>query len=305
LIPLIASAAEVRERHAPVDGLRILKLWHLASVDAPTVAVVWAAALAWAAHVRPVPGTAAALALAVWAIYIVDRLLDAQTGLRLPELHPLRERHFFHWRHRRVLGGLALAAVAGAFWLVLPRLGAGALRPDSAVAAATLIYFGGVHGRSGSVRRLLRRVGAVISRECVVGIIFTAGCLLPALTVAARGRGNLMELALPVCAFAVLACLNVRAIACWEEGGRRAKGITRAALTVAGLALVGAAVLMRVEARGAALLAAVAASAGLLALLDRKRDRLERVTLRAAADLVLLTPVVLLTPLVLMGLPGR
>ncbi|HWE87635.1 MAG TPA: hypothetical protein VG267_22020 [Terracidiphilus sp.] len=298
LIPLIASAAEVRERYTPVDGPRILKLWHLASVDAPTVAVAWASALAWAAHVRPAPGMVVTLALAVWAIYVVDRLLDARTGLRSRELHPLRERHYFHWRHRRMLGGLALAAVAGAAWLVLPRLGASALRPDSAVAMATLIYFGGVHGGRGSARRVLRRVGAVISRECVVGIIFTAGCTLPALT-AAVGVRDLMALAGPVCALAVLACLNVRAIACWEADEPRRKGMTRAALTVAGLALVGAAVLMRVEARAAGLLVMAAASAALLALLDRKRDRLEAVTLRAAADLVLLTP------LVLLGWPGR
>jgi hypothetical protein len=46
--------------------------------------------------------------------------------------------------------------------------------------------------------------------------------------------------------------------------------------------------------RPAALTAAAAASALLLALLDRIRGRLTPLALRAAADLVLLTPLVLL-----------
>ena len=300
MIPLIAAAAEVRERAAAVDGPRILKLWHLASLDAPTVAAVWAWALAWTAEVRPATGTMAALGLAVWAIYVVDRLLDARTGLRSRERCALKERHYFHWRHRWVLSALAAAAAAGVACLVLPRVGAGALRPDSAVAAATLMYFGGVHGCSGWVRRLLRRVGALISREYAVGIIFAAGCALPALTTGMHGRGDAMALVAPVCAFAALACLNVRAIACWEDGARRGRRIARAALLLAGFALAGAVALMAVETHAAAVLGAAAASAGLLALLDRNRERMEAVTLRAAADLVLLTPL-----LVLLGLPGR
>ncbi|MGA7255489.1 MAG: hypothetical protein WBX09_02505, partial [Terracidiphilus sp.] len=42
LIPLIPSAAETPERCAAADGPRILKFWHLASMDAPSVAVVCA-----------------------------------------------------------------------------------------------------------------------------------------------------------------------------------------------------------------------------------------------------------------------
>ena len=61
----------------------------------------------------------------------------------------------------------------------------------------------------------------------------------------------------------------------------------------AGLLL--AAVLVAFQPRSAALVAAGAASALLLALLDRLRNRLTPVALRAAADLVLLTPL-LLTP---------
>lgn len=292
LIPLNPPAAGVPERCPAADGPRILKLWHLASMDAPTVAVVWAYALAWAAHVRPAAGTVAALGLAVWAIYVVDRLLDAQTGLCRPEGHPLQQRHFFHWRHKRALGALAAIASSAAVWLVFPRLRVSALRPDGAVALATLMYFGGVHGRARSMRRLLGRAGAVVSRECVVGIIFTAGCILPALTTP-QYAGALL-LAPPACALAALAWLNVRAIGHWE-GDSRANGIARSACALAASALTAAAALLQFAPRAAALMAMTAMSAALLLLLDRYRDRLEPVTLRAAADLVLLTPLLLLT----------
>ena len=292
LIPLNPPAAGMPERCAAADGPRTLKLWHLASMDAPTVAVVWACALAWAAHVRPAMGTVAALGLAVWTIYLVDRLLDARAGLRRPQGHALKERHFFHWRHKRALGALAAIAASTAAWLVFPRLGTAALPPDGAVALATLIYFGGVHGRARSMRRLQGRAGAVVSRECVVGAIFTAGCVLPALTAPRHAQALLV--ALPACALASLAWLNVRAIAHWEGEDSRAKGVAQPACILAAMALAAAAALTPFAPRAAALLAMAAISAVLLLLLDRFRHRLEPVTLRAAADMVLLTPLLLL-----------
>lgn len=291
LIPLNPPAAAVPERYAAVDGPRILKLWHLASLDAPSVAVVWACALAWTAHVTPTVGTVLALALVVWAIYVLDRLLDGHAGVRGGR-NALRERHYFHWKHRRVLVGLAAIAIAGAAWLVLPHLARHGLRPDGTVAAATLIYFGGVHGGSAALRRMLRRVGALISREWAVAAIFSAGCALPAMTAARHESAVLIPLVAPVVAFAGLAWLNVRAIGHWEDDAGR-RGVAGPALALAGLALAGAAALMAAEPRGAALLALAAASSLLLLLLDRNRERLEPVTLRAAADLVLLTPLLL------------
>ncbi len=262
-------------------------------MDAPSVAVVWACALAWAAHARPAAGTLAALGLAVWAIYVLDRLLDRLLDARAGQRGELKERHYFHWRHRRVLGGLAALAMAAAAWLVVPRLGPGALRPDGVVAAATLFYLGGVHGPSGALRRMLRRAGGLVPRECVVGAIFTAGCVLPALSAGRTGSGDLIALTAPACALADLAWLNVRAIGHWEGDIRRGKGILGPARCLAGLALAGAAALAAAEPRAAALVAMAAASALLLMLLDRFRERLEPVTMRAAADLVLLTPLLL------------
>src|ERR1700744_3758153 len=85
----------------------IVRYWHLASFDAPTVAVVWALGFAWTVRVQ-LPGWAPVLiALVTWAVYVVDRLLDARAAFRSGDDNGLRERHFFHWKHRRILTPLA------------------------------------------------------------------------------------------------------------------------------------------------------------------------------------------------------
>jgi len=74
----------------------------------------------------------------------------------------------------------------------------------------------------------------------------------------------------------------------------------RAACVLAAAGMFLAFVLSQTQARCASLAAAGAGSAFLLALLDRFRNRLTPLALRAAADLVLLTPVALLTPALLL-----
>jgi len=269
-----------------------LRLWHLASLDAPTVAVVWGGAFAWTARIRLMAWPLTLLGLVVWAVYIGDRLLDARAGKRSSSEHELRERHFFHWRHRRVLAPLAVAAGVAAAAIVRGRVPAIALPQDSVVALATLAYFSGVHGRlklPGAVGRLAKVVG---SRECLVGTLFAAGCVLPAWSVDPVGF-PLRLLVMPAVYFSALAWLNVRAITCWESEKRPG----RMAWLLAGVGMVLAAGLMAVQPRGAALVAAGAVSALLIGWLDRKRtlreSALDPVTLRAAVDLVLLAPLLL------------
>jgi len=276
-----------------------LRLWHLASLDAPTVAVVWGWAFAWTAHIRLAAWPLELLGLVVWAVYIGDRLLDARAGQRRPSHHELRERHHFHWRHRRVLAPLAVAAGVVAAAIVRRRVPAIALPQDSAVALATLAYFSGVHGRlkvPGAVGRLARVLG---SRECLVGALFAAGCVLPAWSVDPVAF-PVQLLVMPAVYFSALAWLNVRAITSWESGKAR---LGRMALALSGIGMVLAALLVAAQPRGAALLAAGAASAALIGWLDRfstlasqqvsESALLDPVTLRAAVDLVLLTPLLL------------
>ena len=63
---------ELSPRHSP------LALWHLLSLDAPSVATVWTIAIAHAAGVDLPWTSAAAMFIAVWILYAADRLLDAR-----------------------------------------------------------------------------------------------------------------------------------------------------------------------------------------------------------------------------------
>lgn len=295
---VLANSPAPRETVAatPVPSASLrnpLHLWHLLSLDAPTVAVVWAWAFAWTVHIELPVWPLAVLALVVWSIYVFDRLLDARDGQ-----HDLRERHYFHWRYRFVLAPLAAIAGLVAAWLVRSRMPALALPQDSAVALATLAYFSGVHARRKLPRPLARLFAAVGSRECMVGALFAAGCVLPAWSVRPAGSSLLEWLAVPVGYFAALAWLNVRAISSWESPSTERDWIGPAALGLAVLGLAAAGLLSGLAGspdtpRAAALLAMGAGSALLLGVLHRRRDRIGPVTLRAAVDLVLLTPLLL------------
>jgi len=265
-----------------------MRLWHLASLDAPTVALVWSLAFAWVANVQLPVWVPALLTLGIWAVYIADRLLDARTGLRNAALHPLRERHHFHWRHRRRLLPLAVASAVAAAWIVFDLMPPLALERNSILAAASLVYFTRVHTG--------RKHAPFFSKEFLVGLLFTAGCALPTLSRAAVPSIALAgSLLIPVAFFALLAWLNCHAIDRWEAAATvvsQSPILIRAALlAVTGLIL---AACLHAQLRTAALLIAGSAAALLLALLDKLRHRVTPVTLRAAADLVLLTPLLLI-----------
>lgn len=281
------------------DAPSPLRIWHLASMDAPTVAVVWSLGFAWAGGLQLPSWAPILLALAAWAVYIGDRLLDAHAGMQSPPRHELRDRHTFHWHHRRTLGFVGIAAAGASLWIIVTRLPAGARTPDSVVAAATLVYFSGVHGRfklPGSLERLL---SPFCTKAFLIGTLFTAGCLLPvwsqlrlANTIHLRG-GWLIA---PALFFAVLGWLNCHAIGRWESArhDRPMGRLQRIAGIVAISGLVIAVSLAFVESRSAILIALGSASALLLGLLDRLKARLTPLALRAAADLVLLTPILLI-----------
>jgi hypothetical protein len=227
-----------------------------------------------------------AMAAAVWAVYVGDRLLDVRAGR-----HDLQPRHAFHWRWRGVLGPAAAGALGVAGWLVLGHLPARALGRDSMVAAAALAYFSGVHGRP----RVPRWANRLISREGVVGLVFTAGCALPEFS--ARGFAQRWPelagvLGFPLVFFAALAWLNVRSITWWEDA---AAGKLRPSSAAVGLAAAGTALAvwtMEIHRRSALVVLCGAVSALLLAVLDR--CPMNETVRRAAADLVLLTPLLCL-----------
>lgn len=294
--PPALAAAENRRKlgshertlHAPW----LLRFWHLASLDAPSVAAVWALAFAWAAQVRLPVGIVAAVALVVWAAYITDRILDARRAFEHGRVDLLRERHFFHWRNRRSLVPLAVVAAAASAVLVPSLIRATAAERDAVVAVGAAVYFTRVHAR-----RRGEPAGApprFALKEFLVGVLFTAGCVLPAWN---RTLARPWELVAPAALFAATAWLNCTAIDIWESehrvsAARLSLFFTGCTLCAAGLAA--ASVTAAQHPRSAALLLAGAVSAALLGLLDRIKSRMEPLLLRAAADLALLTPLAVL-----------
>ncbi|MFP5248951.1 MAG: hypothetical protein ACLGP3_03895 [Acidobacteriota bacterium] len=260
----------------------MLRFWHLASFDAPTVAAVWSLAFAWIVRVRLPLWVLALQILVVWVVYVGDRLLDARAGLRRWSRHGLRERHNFHWRRRRLLIPLAVAAALASAFIALRWMPLRVTERDSVLGLASLAYFTRVH--AGGVRH---RRSRLFSKELLVGVLFTIGCALPAWS-----RSGLLPIAAPALFFAAVAWLNCRAIDRWEAEAPSGRTF-RIAAPIAAAGAASALVLSAAQPRAAALVAAGAISALLLGLLDRAAPRLKPVTLRALADFVLLVPALL------------
>jgi hypothetical protein len=290
---------QVRRASARLIAARPLALWHLASFDAPTVAVVWSLAFAWSARVRLAPWAPLLLALMAWTVYVGDRLLDARAGLRNPNSHPLRERHFFHWRHRALFIPLVVLAAVVASRIIFVNMPRGSLTPNSLLGAAAFAYFSGVHSQ--------RKLPRLVTKEFLVGVIFTCGCMLPAwlrLRITGADSSRLSVFIIVIVYFTALAWLNCHAIAQWESdraARRRLGSVTDLGSGLAAAGLVLAAFLAAHHPRPTLLLAAGAASALLLAMLDRTRHRLTPLALRAAADFVLLTPIAIVPLAHLLG----
>jgi hypothetical protein len=138
-----------------------------------------------------------------------------------------------------------------------------------------------------------------LSKELLVGILFTAGCLVPAWS---QSRGNpdfalmALKLAMPGIFFAALAWFNCYAIARWESASAplRLVRVWRVGCVLGATGVAAAILLFPAEPRVSALFATGAMSALLLAGLDWMRAGLSELTLRGAADLVLLTPLLLI-----------
>lgn len=307
-----AGDASQEQADSPrIDAPIPLAWWHLGSLDAPTVAVVWALAFAWAARVTLPAWVPVLLALVAWPVYIADRLLDARSALLSGKLHCLRQRHHFHWRHRRVFFPIAVTSACAAGLFVFCYMPVAARERNSILAAAALAYFSGVHSSRRMPPRLFKLLTPLFAKESLVALLFTAACALPALSRAAaeapsQTESRLWPLWAAVVFFILLAWLNCHAIECWESRRDPSPGhshheskafvfdIASKAILLAFAGLILAAVLAGIRPRTAALALTGATSALFLALLDRVRHRLTPVALRSAADLALLTPLALL-----------
>lgn len=270
----------------------LLALWHLLSLDAPSVATLWTIAISRAAGLHLPWTSAASMFVAVWILYAADRLLDARLLDAPNQSHPdIEERHRFHHRHRRAfLLGIAISACA--LVALLRTLDLHALRLYTLLATLLAAYFAAIHARPETAHRL--------PKELAVGIFFPAAVFIPTV---ARVPAVRLEL-LPIAAlFAALCSLNCLFLYAWEHPAPRLQAhfTTRWAtrhlisltIAVAALSLTTLALYISSAAltKGAtALLACILTSSLLLLLLHNLRRRLAPTHLRALADLVLLTP---------------
>ncbi|MGI8773114.1 MAG: hypothetical protein ACR2JE_16950 [Acidobacteriaceae bacterium] len=301
---------------------QFLRLWHVLSLDAPTVAALWCWALARAVHIHLPVAAPLMLALGTWLLYVADRLLD---GLLAPHPSRLRERHLFHLRHRPAFVAASVCGVIALALLVVWCMPGFVLRAYIVLGICALLYLLLVH-----IPRLRTPAGfipfaRVIPKELAVGLIFAAATVIPTwerLRRTAPADAAPLLLLLPL--FAALCTLNCIAIEIWENaadpaaggGGGERRGdldaagpaslhpitrvlgrhLTLTALLLTAAAGIGAAFLrMRLRNGPAAAVAlALALSALLFALLDRRPRILSPGALRIAADAVLLTPLLLL-----------
>ncbi len=269
-------------------------MWHLLSLDAPTVAALWTWFIARACHITLPPAAPVAMALAVWMLYVADRLLDAR-HLNTPNAgvpDELEARHLFHHRHRRAFTlGIMLAATALA--TLLPRLSSTAMRLYLVEGILLCAWFLVLHATKNAHR---------LPKEIAVGLFFSAAIFIPTI---ARAPGIRLGLLPAAILFAALCSLNCLFIYSWEHSGPQGSSARPAHLTtrlaanhlpaLASItAIAGTAVSLLDPLTPKLIPTACALAAVVLLVLDRQRHHLSKTNLRAAADLALLTPVLLL-----------
>ncbi len=251
------------------------------SLDAPTVAAVWAWSFAHSIPIQLPFYSIAILALGTWILYIADRILDGWRTLPLPEL---RERHYFHLRHWRVLLACGAGVSVALLWLILAHMPAQARREDTMLFLAAVAYFSAVHFRINLKRWF--------SKELIVGMIFAAATAVPAWS---RLGQHSRLLTGAIALFAVLCWLNCIGIERWESfGSLRYRYFSIAGIAAMAFGLIGISFAQSRHSGTIELYAAEVLSAGLLFILDKMQGKLTPLALRVAADLALLTPLLIL-----------
>ena len=262
------------------DAKSPLALWHLLSLDAPTVAALWTWFIAAACRTHLPLIATLAMAVAVWTLYAADRLLDAQSSSQ----DVLEARHHFHHRHRTTfLAGIGCSSVLLA--ALLPYIPQEAIHLYLILGGLVFGYFVIIHATRSAHR---------LPKEIAVGVCFAAAVFIPTISRNPTLRPVLLA---PALLFAALCSLNCLFIYRWEHPAptlptphpitafalRRLPEFTIAvATTSASLAIF--------DRTPRSIYSAIALSAVVLLLLHQQRNHHTELTLRTAADLALLTP---------------
>ena len=269
-------------------------LWlfpNLLSLDAPLVAVAWLYIFAktWRADYHPWEAYVS-LGLAVWVIYVADRLLDASilgTGSG-----KLEARHEFHRRHRKILTIAAGLAALAALILVVSYMSYAIYHYILIGGVVVAGFFGLSMLSSQDSEEIPHAKNILAGTGFAFGTAMMAHVYLPEL-----GIYRLLGSREFIC-FAVLCILNISAIDLWEHASRspdvEIKASDESALTLP-LVLLGAAALVFAvldhEMATRPFFYAILTGAALLQILNRTRARYSMDALRVLADVAMLLPV--------------
>lgn len=203
------SAAEQDTRALPIRRLWVW--WHLLSLDAPTVAVVWCWFFATVFRFS-LPSTALiTLALGTWCVYVADRLLD---GWRSTDVSTLRDRHWFYLRHRKTFVIAWIAAAIPLAYLIFFRVEAAVRTDDIVLCLIGTAYFLLVHNRPAKHH---------FSKEFFVGFLFSIATVVPTWTRLQEERSLLLSATLT---FGAVCWLNCVAIQTWEDAEALCDGVS-------------------------------------------------------------------------------
>ena len=262
---------------------------NLLSLDAPLVAVVWLYLFARTWGVNYHPGHEyMVLGLAVWVLYVSDRLLDAYLHGDAPRC---KARHHFHRKHWRKFLGAAVLAGITALAMVLTKSPMAIY--SYLVVEAILVsgFFAFVTFASAAEDEI------PYAKNILAGAAFAFGTAMVAhVYLYDRGIRDLL-FSREFIGFAVLCILNISAIDLWEHADRspdlEVQATDELSLTLP-LALLGAASLffaLQNEAQSSRpFFYSILTGAALLHILNRTRARFSMESLRVLADLAMVAP---------------
>ncbi|MDB4353760.1 hypothetical protein N9Z02_00485 [Akkermansiaceae bacterium] len=259
-------------------------LWpNLLSLDAPLVALAWfwMFAKAWGVVSLPV-SLPITMALAVWAVYALDRIVDSRKSRPRAALE---RRHFFHQRYRWIFISAVCAATAWALFASLTILSQTVLFYGLFVGFLVVCYFViAIFQRSDQHTGILK--------NGLAGLTFSYGVAAGVHAYSPVVSFPQMVFSQEVILFGGLCILNMTAIDFWELEGE--DGDDASALIGTGSLLLGGLAMFfsgRSDAFNRPFFYAVLVGAAGIYILNKMRNRLDQDGRRLWVDLVLFFPV--------------
>jgi len=266
---------------------------NLLSLDAPTVAVVWLFAFSRAFDSPLSFSVCAVLFLAVWSIYVIDRLID---GLRQKNWSLATERHRFVQHHQKQFVGLLAVIVPLGAGLTITTLPIDLIVAGLTLCVMVILYFTAFTCLFPQLKRLR-------AKEFACGFVFAVGTSLGVDAVRHGVFAHPARTLPAILIFASLCIFNCLIIAARERHTDWANDPAAASvwwrhldrdLTILGVVLTTASAIAWMQSSQYALYPACFISALTLILLNLFQKRFSKSLPRVLADVALLSPLLVL-----------